>query len=90
MLKMTDGDSQSMPAYSPVTTDFGVDFTLPILRTGLRVDGRDYVGMVLHRQHLDVCFSDRVLLKQFPLSHGSVSIIARSQVALINCLFFLR
>ncbi|KAF2897124.1 hypothetical protein ILUMI_09045 [Ignelater luminosus] len=76
MLRTDDDDLGMLPAYSPVTTDFGVDFTLPSLRTGLTIDEKNYIGVVLQRQHLDLCFADRILLQQFPLSDGKINISA--------------
>lgn len=75
MLRTDDDDLGILPAYSPVTTDFGVDFTLPSLRTGLAIDEKNYIGVVLQRQHLDLCFADRILLQQFPLSDGKVGLL---------------
>lgn len=75
----------SQPAYTSVVLDLGVDFTLPILRTGVSVSGKDHIGMVVHRQFLDVCFTDRVLLQQFPLSHGTVSDLTYLSV---ECVFY--
>ncbi|KAB0803931.1 hypothetical protein PPYR_00901 [Photinus pyralis] len=74
MLKNDEDETDPTPAYLPVTHDFGVDFTVPSLRTGIEVNGKEYVGVIVQRQHLDVCFSDRVLLQQFPLSHGTVNL----------------
>lgn len=73
LLRTDDDDTTSASAYSPVSVDFGVDYTLPIFKTGVVVQSKEYVGLVLHRHHLDVCYTDRVLIQQFPMSRGSVS-----------------
>ncbi|KAF5280266.1 hypothetical protein FQR65_LT03074 [Abscondita terminalis] len=74
MLKNDQDDSEAQLLYSPVTYDLGVDFTIPSLRADVSINGREYIGITVQRQYLDVCFSDRILLEQFPLSHGSVKI----------------
>jgi alpha-mannosidase II len=74
LLRTEDEDTVSQHSYLSVESEFGVDFMLPTLRTGVTLKGRDHVGFVLHRQFVDVCFSDRVLLKQFPLSQGTVNV----------------
>lgn len=78
----------SQTAYIPSSEDFGVDFTVPILRTGVFVAGKHYIGLVMHRQFLDVCFTDRVLLQQFPLSHGAVSFLFNIITFCINSILF--
>lgn len=75
LLRNDDMDEVSDRGYSAVTDDLGVDFSMPILQT--KIVARNYddnIGMVLHRQLVDVCFSDKSLLQQFPLSHGTVII----------------
>ncbi|KAF5292288.1 hypothetical protein FQA39_LY03322 [Lamprigera yunnana] len=74
MLKNDEEDSELMPVYSSADKDLGIDFTIPSLRTDVLINGKKYTGIILHRQHLDVCFSDRILLQRFPLSHGTVNI----------------
>lgn len=74
MLKNDQDDSETLPVYTPVFNDLGVDFTVPSLRAGVLINGKEYIGAIFQRQHLDVCFSDRILLQQFPLSHGTVNI----------------
>ncbi|EFA06316.1 alpha-mannosidase 2 [Tribolium castaneum] len=76
LLRTEDEDTQSQPNYLSVESEFGVDFMVPTLRTGVTLKGQDHVGFVLHRQFVDVCFADSTLLKQFPLSQGSVNISA--------------
>lgn len=73
LLRTEDEDTTSKSTYSGVETDFGVDFVLPFLRTGITLKGKDHVGFALHRQFVDVCFAGKDQLKQFPLSHGAVS-----------------
>lgn len=73
LLRVEDYDEVSKGAFASEEQDFGVDFSMPMLKTNVFVKGKHYIGMILHRQFLDVCFSDRVLLQQFPLSQGSVS-----------------
>ncbi|RZC36724.1 alpha-mannosidase 2 [Asbolus verrucosus] len=74
LLRTEDEDATSQPSYLSVQTEFGVDFVVATLRTGITIKGRDHVGFVLQRQFIDVCFSDRELLKRFPLSQGSVNV----------------
>ncbi|XP_017776581.1 PREDICTED: alpha-mannosidase 2 [Nicrophorus vespilloides] len=74
MLRTDDNDVTSQTGYTPITTEFGVDMGLSSLKTGVILDNKEYLGMILHRKYLDICFSDRVLLKQFPLSDGTVNI----------------
>lgn len=73
LLRVEDYDEVSRGAFTSVEQEFGVDFSMSMLRTNVIVKGKRHIGMVLHRQFLDVCFSDRVLLQQFPLSQGTVS-----------------
>ncbi|XP_022909710.2 alpha-mannosidase 2 [Onthophagus taurus] len=52
---------------------FGVDISVPIVRTGLKDVGYvDLVGLVLHRTMLDLCYSNGVQLERFPLSNGTI------------------
>ncbi|KAJ8936612.1 hypothetical protein NQ314_012227 [Rhamnusium bicolor] len=74
LLRVEDEDSVSNGAYSSVDQEFGVDFSLATFKTNVYIKGSYHVGVVVHRQFLDICFSDRVLLRQFPLSHGTVNI----------------
>lgn len=62
----------SRNVYVPVATPFGVDFTMSSLRSDIYFNDSYYYGVVIHRQHLDVCFVNRVMLQQFPLSYGKV------------------
>lgn len=73
LFRVDDYDEVSKGAYTSVEHDFGVDFSMDMLKTNVFVKGKSHIGMILHRQFLDVCFSDRVLLQQFPLSQGTVS-----------------
>lgn len=61
-----------MTAYVSVVRELGVDISIPILRPSVFVNEKEHVGLVVHRMFLDVCYADRVLLEQFPLSHGEV------------------
>ncbi|XP_025832856.1 alpha-mannosidase 2 isoform X2 [Agrilus planipennis] len=70
LLRVEDEDLSSRPVYMPSAAEFGVDYTLPILRTDVLVGNKTYVAVTLHRQQLDLCFSDEPLLHQFPLSSG--------------------
>lgn len=64
----------SESGYSAIQNDLGVDVTVPFLQTGITINRKeDNIGLVLFRQNLDTCYSDRLLLQQFPLSHGMVS-----------------
>lgn len=72
LLRTEDEDTISQASYLSVESEFGVDFMVPSLRTGVTLKGRDHVGLVLHRQFVDVCFADSNLLNQFPLSQGWV------------------
>lgn len=74
LFRTNDDDIMTMGSYIPTEAEAGVDFSFPIFRTNVYFKGKEYLGLTLHRQYLDVCYSDRVLLKQFPLSDGSVSI----------------
>lgn len=64
----------SQNVYAPVITPFGVDFTLPSLRSDIYFNRSYYYGIILHRSHLDVCYVNRVILEGFPLSHGKVKL----------------
>lgn len=75
MLRTEDEDMTSQTAYAPVIAPFGVDFTLASLRSDVYFNGTYFYGAVVHRQHLDVCYVNRVTLQQFPLSHGKVNIL---------------
>lgn len=76
LLRTDDNDMISERSYSPTTDDFGVDFTVPILRTAVVANTYDdNIGLIIHRQQLDTCFADKMMLQQFPLSHGTVSFI---------------
>lgn len=72
LLRTEDEDMTSRNVYAPVVTPLGVDFTMPSLRSDIYFNGSHYYGVIVHRQHLDVCFVNRVELQQFPLSHGKV------------------
>ncbi|XP_044745943.1 alpha-mannosidase 2 [Coccinella septempunctata] len=74
LLRTNDDDISTMPSYIPTEIEMGIDFSVPALRTNVYFKGKEYLGLILHRQYLDVCFSDRVLLQQFPLSDGSVNV----------------
>lgn len=74
LLRTDDNDMTSFPMHVPMDLEFGVDYTITSLRPNVTVKGKDYVGLILHRTFVDTCFTDRVLLKQFPLSTGSVNI----------------
>lgn len=74
LLRTNDEDTTTMGSYVPTESEPGVDFSFPIFRTNVYFKGKEYLGLTIHRQYLDVCFSDRVLLKQFPLSDGSIRI----------------
>lgn len=73
LLRSVDDDYVSNGAYTLIE-DFGVDFSMPVLKTNVRINGGNYFGVVVYRQFLDVCFADKDLLLQFPLSEGSVSL----------------
>ncbi|KAL3288965.1 hypothetical protein HHI36_003408 [Cryptolaemus montrouzieri] len=73
LLRTDDDDTTSMPSFIGSDSEPGVDISLPSFRSTVYFKGKEYMGLILHRQYLDVCFSDRVLLKQFPLSHGSIN-----------------
>lgn len=55
--------------------EFGVDFNVATLRTGVLINGQKHIGIVINRQFFDLCFADTLLLKEFPLSQGSVNIV---------------
>lgn len=75
LLRNDDSDMLSERGYTAITTDIGVDISVPFMQTGIMVNQRENnIGMVVQRQHLDTCYSDRILLQQFPLSYGTVSI----------------
>lgn len=70
-----DDDSASAAAYLHANSvDMGVDYALVSLRTGILVQGKEYVGAVLHRAYVDMCYVDRVMVRQFPISDGSVNL----------------
>ncbi|KAJ8963436.1 hypothetical protein NQ318_018916 [Aromia moschata] len=73
LLRVEDEDTISNGAYTAVEQEFGVDFALPTLRLNVYVKGRSHTGFVIYRQFVDVCYADRVLLQQFPLSEGTVT-----------------
>lgn len=75
LLRTEDEDTTSHRAYAPVLAPLAVDFSLSSLRTDIYFDGSYYYGLIIHRQLLDVCFADKILLQQFPLSHGKVNIL---------------
>lgn len=63
----------SQNVYAPVIAPFGVDYSIASLRNDVYFNGTYYYGVVIHRQHLDVCYVNRVMLQQFKLSHGKVN-----------------
>ncbi|CAG9830162.1 unnamed protein product [Diabrotica balteata] len=74
LLQANDDDTVSKSYYVPME-DFGVDYAMPLLKSNVTTPrGNSDIGIVLHRQFLDLCFGDRELLEQFPLSDGRVSI----------------
>lgn len=72
LLRTEDEDVTSQTAYAPVIATFGVDFTLPSLRSDIYFNGTYYYGATIHRHNLDVCYLNKITLQQFPLSHGKV------------------
>lgn len=72
LLRTDDEDETSRGVYTSVDQDFGVDISMPSLRPVI-MKGKEKTGIVIHRQFVDICFSDRILLEQFPLSDGTVS-----------------
>lgn len=74
LLRTEDEDTVSHSSYSHTSAEFGIDYVLAALKTGIFVKNKEYVGMILHRKHLDTCFMDQKSLEQFPLSHGTVNI----------------
>lgn len=85
LLRNDDSDMLSERGYTAITTDIGVDISVPFMQTGIMVNQRENnIGMVVQRQHLDTCYSDRILLQQFPLSYGTVSIKLTSVYFIFN------
>ncbi|KAG5876746.1 hypothetical protein JTB14_033078 [Gonioctena quinquepunctata] len=74
LLKMDDGNEFSSGGHAIVEREIGIDFSLPTLRTNIFIKERTYIGLIIHRQFLDVCFSNKHLLQRFRMSDGSVNI----------------
>nr|XP_023028594.1 alpha-mannosidase 2-like [Leptinotarsa decemlineata] len=74
MLKVDDGEEFSNGAYTFVKQEIGVDISMPILKNNVFVKGTPHVGLVVHRQFLDICFSDQAFFQQFRLSEGVVNV----------------
>ncbi|GLV43581.1 alpha-Mannosidase class II a, partial [Carabus blaptoides fortunei] len=75
LLRNDDSDMLSERGYTAITTDIGVDVSVPFMQTGIMVNQRENnIGLVVQRQQLDTCYSDRILLQQFPLSYGTIKI----------------
>lgn len=88
---MKDNEESKVELYAP---DFqlGVDLLIPTFKTNVLVKGIFHTGLVLHRQFLDTCFLDEVLIKEFPLSEGKVRIyqlcFLQQQIEMLwNCCF---
>ncbi|XP_050305536.1 alpha-mannosidase 2 [Anthonomus grandis grandis] len=73
LIKAQDEEENKSEVYAP-EFQLGVDIIMPTFKTNIFVKGSDHTGLVLHRQFLDTCFSDQVLIKQFPLSNGKVNL----------------
>jgi alpha-mannosidase II len=57
------------PTFSPITSDFPVDLSIVSLRVIQIPDGAGKgVGMVLHREALNICYSDSAIQKRFLVS----------------------
>lgn len=76
MLQFKDESSTLQTSYAPVTKDLGIDFSLASLKTGVTVNDKDYIGLLLQRNNVDVCFATEDQLKRFPLSDGTANIKA--------------
>lgn len=72
LLRTEDEDTTSKASYIPVSHGFGVDFSMPVLRTGIVMRRKKHIGLMLHRQFVDLCFSDKALVQRFPISDGTV------------------
>lgn len=73
LLRIDDDDSSSDKFHMPARADVGVDYSLPILRSGITVKNKNYFGLVFHRKYLDMCYADKTMITRFPLSTGTVS-----------------
>lgn len=73
LLRIDDEDTTSDKFHIPAHSDMGVDYSLPVLRSGVTLKNKGYFGLVIHRKYLDLCYADTALLTRFPLSNGGVS-----------------
>lgn len=74
LIKSNDAEENKADVYAP-EFQMGVDLAIVTFKTNVFIKGAYKTGLVLHRNYLDTCFSDNVLVKQFPLSDGKVSTI---------------
>ncbi|KAK9722744.1 Alpha mannosidase middle domain [Popillia japonica] len=74
LLRIDDDDSSSDKFHMPARADVGVDYSLPILRSGITVKNKNYFGLVFHRKYLDMCYADKTMITRFPLSTGTVNV----------------
>ena len=74
LLRNDDEDVTSEKTYRPSSfVEFRIDYSMPVLRAGVQMRGRSYVGMVLHRTQLDTCFGDESLLGKLQTGNDGVS-----------------
>lgn len=73
LIKAQDEEENRAEVYAP-SFQLGVDMSMPIFKTNVFMKQSYHTGLVLHRQFLDTCFMDKVLIKQFPLSDGKVNL----------------
>nr|CAH7768407.1 unnamed protein product [Callosobruchus chinensis] len=74
LLRVDDEDDTSSAFYAAAQDAVGVDMSMPSLRTGVYVKGAEHVGVTVHRQLLDLCFTQTDTLRDFPLSRGTINI----------------
>ncbi|XP_056633702.1 alpha-mannosidase 2 [Diorhabda sublineata] len=72
--KSIDDDSESISGGYRLIDDFGIDYSMPVIKSNVRFGDRNYFGIVVFRRYLDVCFDDEDILRRFRLSDGSVSL----------------
>ncbi|XP_030764706.1 alpha-mannosidase 2 isoform X1 [Sitophilus oryzae] len=75
MLKTQDDEENKAEVFAP-SFELGVDLSIPTFKTNLFIKEAYHTGLVIHRQFLDTCFLDKVLIKQFQLSDGKLNLKA--------------
>lgn len=68
-------DTVSERSFTSTIDDFGVEYSLPILRSNVvSPKHNNNIGLVFHRTYFDMCYSNKQVLQNFPLSNGKVRI----------------